>query len=96
VRPTLTSIASSLVSAMSGANLRAICPPRLASPDDAQLLLESQRIDFYDPAVDREVELAPDLVLEIVRPFFDLIERATAQAMGRHGNSPLDQRIEQL
>jgi len=96
VRPTLTSIASSLVSAMSGANFARDCPPPLAPPDDAQLLLECQRIDFYHTTVDREVELTPDLVLEIVRPFLDLIERAAAQAMGRHGNSPLDQRIEQL
>jgi len=92
VRPTLTSIASSLGDV--GREFARDCPPRLAPSDDSQLFLECQRIDFDHPTVDREVELAPDLVLEIVRPLLDLIECAAARSMWRHGNTPLDQRIE--
>ncbi len=46
-------------------------PARLAPADDAQLLLKAQRIDFDDAAIDTEVQLAPDSVLQVVRPLLD-------------------------
>src|SRR6185503_757205 len=71
-------------------------PPRLASTDDAKLLLEPERIDLHHAAVDREVQLGPDLVLESVRPRLDLLQRATLLTMRRNRNAPLDEGIEQF
>ena len=56
-------------------------PARLATADDAQLVLQRERVDFHDAAIDREVELRADLRLDVVRPLRDVVERLAAHVM---------------
>ncbi len=79
-----------------GSEFAGDCPPRLAPADDAQLLLKGERIDFYHATVDREVEIIPYFVLEIVRPLLYFGERFRALAVWRYWNTPVDESIEQL
>ncbi len=71
-------------------------PSRLASADDAHLFLKAERIHFDDAAVDGEVQLASDLVLQLVRPLLDLGERLRALPVRRHRDAPFRQRVQQL
>ena len=71
-------------------------PARLAPADDPQLFLQAQRIYFHHAAVDGEVQLAPNFVLEIVSPLLDFGQSPGALPVRRHGHPPLVQRVEQL
>src|SRR5690349_16161757 len=63
-------------------------PPWLAATDNAELFLQSERIDFHHTAVNTEIELAPDFVFEVVCPLLDIFERLCSLAMRRNRHTP--------
>ncbi len=96
VRPTLTPIPKRRVTAMSGANFRAIAQRGSRPAHHAQVFLEGQRVDFDHTAVDREVQRRADLVLDLVGPGGDLGERAAAGAVWRDRDPPAGQRLQEI
>src|SRR5687767_2035715 len=72
------------------------CPAGLASTDHAELVLKGETVDLHDAAVDREVERPPYSVLDLVRPFVNLLQVFTPCSIRRNGNSPGSQLLEQL
>ena len=72
------------------------CPPRLASADDAELLLHAKRVDLHDDAIDAEVELRAKGVLHLVYELRDILERRAMSAVRLDRESPALERVEQL
>ena len=71
-------------------------PPGLAAPHDAQFVLHAEAIHLHHAAVDREVEFRTQPVLHVVRPFMHFGHRGALAAIGRHGNAPSRERVQQL
>ncbi len=79
-----------------GRELPGDCPARFASADDAELLLERQRVDFDHTAVDREVERGADAMLHLVGPGCDVGERAAAGPVGSDRDAPARKRVQEI
>ena len=60
-----------------------------AASDLIREVLQAEGIDFHDGTIDGEIELAADIVLEVIRPFLDLCQRLRSHAVGRDWNTPL-------
>src|SRR6266705_4860285 len=79
-----------------GRKLSCDCPPRLASTDYSELVLQSKSIDLHHSAIDRKIQLTTKHVLHLVRPLENILERLRSFSVWRHRDSPFLERLEKL
>ena len=92
--PTCTRI-QSFVSAIS-ARIFAQSPAWLAPAHEGKLILEREVVDFYDTAIDGEVERAANFVFDTVCPCKYIFESFAPLAIGRYWYPPLSELLEKI